>query len=603
MKKTFKSIGIFAVILSLAFTACGGDDGNPGSSTVSVTGVTLDQAAFDLPVGSAITLIATVTPNTATNKVVTWTSDDEDIATVSATGEVTGESVGEAKIIVTTADGGFEAECTVTVKPVLDSIAITTEPDKTTYYVGDTLDITGIVVTATYSDNSTGEVTVEAANITGFDSSTPVEEQTLTVTYGGKTDTFTVTIKDHWGEWESTDIEGMEERTYQPDPTYKETRLTGTDRFAFELITSGTNANTYRVRKGTLTSGELIIPTYYRPDADSTELPVTQIGSTSDSSFSGGAFQDCTGLTSISIPNSVTSIGTSAFAGTGLSAMALETVTFTAGSQLQTISSYAFEYCTNLTGISIPDSVRSIGSYAFSNCTKLTSINIPASVYSIGIGPAYGCTLLTGITVDESNPYFTSQDGILYNKAKTNLIQVPGAISGTVAIPDSVRSIGSYAFSNCTSLDSITIPANVTSIGGSAFESTGLTGVTFAAESQLASIGSDAFRDCTGLTGITIPANVTSIGSGAFWDCTGLTGVTIPASVTSIGGMAFYDCRNLISVTFEGDAITEANFSDNAAFPGGTFGLGGNELRTAYLEGGAGEYTRTSGGSTWTKQP
>jgi len=188
--------GLIAVLFALAFsalslTSCEQATDSSTGSTVSVTGVTLDQGDFDLPVGFDITLTATVAPNNATNRAVTWTSDDEDIATVE-NGVVTAVAVGEATITVTTVDGGYTDECTVTVKAVPESIEVTQEPTKTTYKIGEPLDLTGIVVTATYSDD-TEEVTITEANITGFDSST-VGEKTLTVTYGGKTDTFTVTV-------------------------------------------------------------------------------------------------------------------------------------------------------------------------------------------------------------------------------------------------------------------------------------------------------------------------------------------------------------------------------------------------------------------------
>ena len=118
----------------------------------------------------------------------------------------------------------------------------------------------------------------------------------------------------------------------------------------------------------------------------------------------------------------------------------------------------------------------------------------------------------------------------------------------SVTIPSSVTSIGKYAFSGCSGLTSVTIPSSVTSIGESAFSGCrSLTSVTI--PSSVTSIGEAAFLDCSGLTSVTIPSSVTSIGGSAFWGCSGLTSVTLPSSVTSIGGSAFEGCSGLTSIT------------------------------------------------------
>ena len=176
-----------------------------------------------------------------------------------------------------------------------------------------------------------------------------------------------------------------------------------------------------------------------------------------------GAFNSCSNLSSITIPNSVTNIG-----------------------------EWAFGSCSGLTSVTIPNSVTSIGSYAFSYCSGLTSITIPKSVSSIGICTFRDCTSLTSVT-----------------------------------IPNSVTNIGRYAFQRCTSLTSVTIPNSVTTIE------------------------SHAFSGCSGLTSVTIPNSVMDIGSYAFYSCTGLSSITIPNSVTSIESYAFMDCSGLTSITSE----------------------------------------------------
>ena len=229
-------------------------------------------------------------------------------------------------------------------------------------------------------------------------------------------------------------------------------------------------------------------------------------------SIGDSAFENCTSLTSVTIPDSVTSIGR-----------------------------YTFENCTSLTSVTIPNSVTSIGDYAFYNCTSLTSVTIPDSVTSIGSGAFSNCTSLTSIEVSGNNKSYSSADGVLFNKDKTELITYPaGKTDSEYVIPNSVTSIGYSAFENCTSLTSVTIPNDVTSIGYGVFQGcTSLTSVTI--PNSVTSIDSSAFSSCTSLIGITIPNSVTSIGYGVFQDCTSLSSVTIPNSVTSIGDSAFYN--------------------------------------------------------------
>ena len=291
------------------------------------------------------------------------------------------------------------------------------------------------------------------------------------------------------------------------------------------------------------------------------------------------AFYDCSSLTSITIPNSVTGIGDQAFA----DCAGLTSITVSPGNKVYhsknnciisierkvlifgcknsvipsdgsvtSIGSWAFKGCTGLTSITIPNSVTSIGDDAFYGCTGLTSMTIPNSVTSIGDWAFVDCTALTSIT-----------------------------------IPNSVTRIGYATFRGCTSLTSITIPNSVTNFYSSAFEDcTGLTSITVSSgnkvyhsennciistkrkefilgcknsvipsDGSVTSIGSGAFCGCTGLTSITIPNSVTSIGSSAFFGCTSLTSITIPDSVTSIGGYAFKGCTGLTSVTI-GNSVT-----------------------------------------------
>ncbi len=211
-------------------------------------------------------------------------------------------------------------------------------------------------------------------------------------------------------------------------------------------------------------------------------------------SIGNRAFEYCTGLTSVTIPNSVTSIGYYAFNGcSGLTSVTIP-------NSVTSIGEGAFDGCSGLTSVTIPNSVTSIGNLTFYGCTGLTSVTIPESVMSIGDRAFSGCSGLTSIRVEQGNTKYDSRDNCnaIIETATNTLI---AGCQNTV-IPNSVTSIGNYAFSGCTSLTSVTIPNSVTSIGSSTFYGcSGLESVVLG--SGVKTIGSDAFSGCTGLQSIT----------------------------------------------------------------------------------------------------
>ena len=260
-----------------------------------------------------------------------------------------------------------------------------------------------------------------------------------------------------------------------------------------------------------------------------------------------GAFDGCSGLTSITIPNSVTSIERYAFYNcSGLTSITIP-------NSMDWISCAVFYGCRNLTSITIPNSVTEIGDEAFCGCSGLTSITIPESVTSIGNYAFYDCCGLTSIDVKGGNTYYDSRENCnaIIETATNTLI----AGCQSTIIPNGVTSIGDGAFSGRSGLTSITIPNSVTSIGYCAFrDCSGLTSITI--PNSVTAIGDEAFFSCSGLTSITIPNSVTSIGDYAFYNCSGLTSITIPNSVTNIGIYAFSGCTNLTSVTIPNSVTT-----------------------------------------------
>lgn len=306
-----------------------------------------------------------------------------------------------------------------------------------------------------------------------------------------------------------------------------------------------TNNESITITKYTGVGGNVTIP----DEIDG--LPVTEVGDAS--------FYYKSSVTSVRIPDSVASIGDSAFA-----------------------------LCLGLTNLTIGSAVTGIGNSAFYFCERLTSASIPNSVTNIGTFVFYGCAKLTNIAVEAENAFYSSVDGVLFNKNQSSLIRYPPSkVGSSYTVPDGVTVIQDGAMSRCSNLTEVPMPCSLTAIGNSAFEGCwGLTYLTI--PDSVTSIGAAAFHGCSQLGKVAIPQNVVSIGEGPFRDCASLTAIsvspfnscyssvdgilfdknqtaliqypagkaatahTIPNNVTTIGHSAFFGCDSLASVTIPG---------------------------------------------------
>ena len=363
----------------------------------------------------------------------------------------------------------------------------------------------------------------------------------------------------------------------------------------YELISKTKEATVIQYKNNVQYRGDIVIPKTV--EYNGTSYSVTSIG--------GYAFYNCSGMTSVTIPNSVTSIGNDAF----YNCSGLTSVTI--GNSVTSIGYEAFRDCSGLTSIAIPNSVTSIGSYAFYNCSGLTSVTIGNGVTSIGDYAFDFCRKLTSVHISDIAAWCNIAFGN-YSSNPARHIFIGDEEIKDLVIPNSVTSIGKYAFQYCIGLTSVTISNNVTSIGQYAFEHcSGLTSVTIG--NSLESIGEYAFGFCSGLTSVyisdiaawctidfngsssnplgyaqhlfigdeeikdlIIPNSVKYIGPYAFQGCDGLTSVTIPNSVKCIWEYAFSGCNGLTSVTIPNSVkyIWDSAFSKCSALTTITIGSG-----------------------------
>ena len=308
---------------------------------------------------------------------------------------------------------------------------------------------------------------------------------------------------------------------------------------------------------GTLSTQFAMLKEVFMPYG-TTEIPVSALGSNpyltsvhlpnSVKTIGEGAFNDCSSLNKINIPDSISDIGSSAFT----NCEKLTDISLT--TNMSVINDYVFSGCTSLNNIVIPENITEIGNNAFQLCDTFTEVNIPQNVTHIGELAFDNCLNLSTINVSENNKNYSDDNGILYNKNKTELILCPikNEISD-YAIPESVLEIADYAFAYNEKIISVTIPEKTKIIGSNAFRNcVNIKNINFAEYSKLATVKTAAFAGCTSLENIAIPDGIAIINSSTFYGCKSLKTISLPSALESVEFGAFTGCSNLMDVYYAG---------------------------------------------------
>ena len=355
-------------------------------------------------------------------------------------------------------------------------------------------------------------------------------------------------------------------------------------------------------------------------------LETVQFSGENLTSIGEDAFRDCMALTKLNLTGNDAVICARAFCNNDalkeVTLSGVKTIGYNAfggddalksadlGEGLISIDSYAFQSCSNLETVSLPESLTTINSYAFQSCSKLTSIDIPNKVTKIddntfsncpslkNVSIGSGCTSISTvafinaysideITVAENNKNFTAVDGVLYNKDKTTLVLYPKNRSGEFAVPDTVTTIADYAFDNAPKLTKVTIGENVKSVGTGAFRNcNSLETVIFKdSDTVQKTIGDYAFNNCPALTEVDFGNAVKSIGNYAFMVDKLLESIEFPDSLESIGYCAFSCYRGGTYSTYVASNLKSVKFGSGLKTIGNYAFYGNRSLETVQFSG------------------
>ena len=488
------------------------------TGNIAVKSISLNKTSLSMVEGQSETLVATVAPENATDKTISWSSSDQSIVAVDEDGTLNALSPGTA--IITAQAGLKKATCKVTVNEAKNNVIYYTSVDG------------AIVRPNNYSAFGANIVSNEYKNGQGmmvFDGDVTV------IPYYDKL------LNSSWNYLSSITIPNS---------------VTAIGNFAFSGcsgLTSITIPNNVTTIGSSAFSGCSGLTSITIPNS------VTTIEQT--------AFKGCTGLVSVTIPDSVISIGQSAF--DGCSSLASITIP----SSVTIIEKYTFNGCSSLASITIPSSVATINSYAFDGCQSLHSVTLcgDTQIYQYAFSKSGIQSLIfkEGVTTIDTYAFYECSglnSVVIPNSMKTiGGRAFDGCTSLTsINIPNSVTTIGAYAFNRCTGLTSIDIPSSLTTIESGAFAScANLTAVDI--PESVTTISEVAFAYCTGLISITIPGSVTAIEFNAFNNCTGLTSIillpTTPPSVSTYAFSNTSDCPIYVPANSVEEYKTVQNWS------------------------------------------
>ena len=476
---------------------------------IAVTFVSLDKSTLKLEEGETATLIATVEPENATNKAVTWSSTDESVASV-VNGTVTAKKAGKATVTVQTEDGAKKAACIVTVvAKIIPVTGVTIDRERVEMLEGESVKLVATILPGNATNK---DISWNSSN----NSVASVSDGNVTANKAGSA---TITAKTVEGSFTAI-CQITVKHDSQNDPIS----------FADALIKEKLVAAFDKNGDGEISYGEAAAVTSIQ-DVFGSLKAYTSFDEfqhfTSVKKIPKNCFENSL-LTSIVMPESLVTIENNAFSGCARLAKA------DLNDKLESISYNVFSDCVSLLSVDLPASLKTLGSSAFNGCTNLTTIIIPEKVRTIDNQTFYKCEQLSSVVLPNG-----------LEAIKSSAFEDCKSLT-SISFPEGLRSLGSYSF-NETGLTKVVVPNSVESLDMGVFSSCfNLTEITL--PQNITVIPSSFLERCRSLTSINIPSSVMSIAKYAFQH-TGLTSVVIPQNVTKIGYGAFSNCSSMKSVT------------------------------------------------------